>query len=177
MSEHRLHSYNFSKSFIKQGIHHNEKFLSSLEIHQLFCLNASHIYKTTLCVWFCQCVQWSYKTKYEKWQNFPGKYTNCTFSASVWSWKGQGHPKLVWTDKAQSKLLSFKFEKPVNLQLWSWKFFNVQVCETDGQTLIITQTPVNHASHKKRKKERKERKIKKSIKRNHEKPIKMPLGC
>ena len=27
------------------------------------------------------------------------------------------------------------------------------------------------------KKERKEKKIKKSIKRNHEKPIKMPLGC
>ena len=70
MSEHRLHSYNFSKSFIKQGIHHIEKFLSSLEMHQLFCLNASHIYKTTL------------NLKSDK--IFLEKYTNCTFSASVW---------------------------------------------------------------------------------------------
>ena len=100
-------------------------------------------------------------------KTFLEKYTNCTFSAAVWPWKGQGHPKLVWTE---SKLPSFKFERPVNLQLWSWKFFNVQVCETDGQKLIITQTQ-NQSCKSQRKKERK-----KSPK-NHEKPIKMPLGC
>ena len=161
MSEHRLHSYNFSKSFIKQGIHHIEKFLSSLEMHQLFCLNASHIYKTTLCVWFCQCVQRSYKTKYEKWQNFPGKIHQLYFfciSVTLEMVKGiqnwyeriklsQSYHHSSLKDEKSSM---FKFVKQT-VRHWSLHWLKI-----------------NHASHKERK-EGKKKKVKK--RKNHEKPM------
>ena len=157
MFEHRLHSYNFSKSFIKQGIHHNEKFLSSLEIHQLFCLNASHISKTTLCVWFCRCVQWSYKTKYEKWQNVPGKIHQLYFFCIS-----------VTLKRSRASTIGMNGVKVTIIQVWKTCQFTIMIMKIlQCSSLWNRWSDTDHYTDSKliMQVTKKERKRKKSIKK------------